>query len=140
MKITIEKAKYILAAFEELENLNGSLNAVEREICDEIKVFLKPLKITTQTLHLNLTKKWYDMILSGEKKEEYRELSDYWKIRMKNVRTKNIQTITFSNGYAKNRRQFVIELLYISIRTGIIEWGAENDKVYFVIHLGKLLK
>jgi hypothetical protein len=31
-----------------------------------------------KTLHLTLKKKWYDMIASGEKKEEYRELSFYW--------------------------------------------------------------
>jgi len=31
-----------------------------------------------QILHLNLKKKWYDMIISGEKKEEYRTISEYW--------------------------------------------------------------
>ena len=30
------------------------------------------------TLHLTLKKKWFDLILSGEKKEEYREIKDYW--------------------------------------------------------------
>ena len=29
---------------------------------------------TMKTLHLVLKSKWYDMIASGEKKEEYREL------------------------------------------------------------------
>lgn len=29
-------------------------------------------------LDLSLTYKWYDMIASGEKKEEYREIKDYW--------------------------------------------------------------
>lgn len=33
-------------------------------------------------LHLTLTKKWFDMILSGEKKEEYREITKYWKVRL----------------------------------------------------------
>lgn len=31
-----------------------------------------------KVLHLTLKKKWFDMILSGEKKEEYRELNIYW--------------------------------------------------------------
>ena len=31
-----------------------------------------------KTLHLTLKKKWYDMIASGEKKEEYREVKKYW--------------------------------------------------------------
>ena len=29
-------------------------------------------------LHLTLKKKWFDMILSGEKTEEYREIKEYW--------------------------------------------------------------
>ena len=31
-----------------------------------------------KTLTLPLKKKWFDMIKSGEKKEEYRECSDHW--------------------------------------------------------------
>lgn len=29
-------------------------------------------------LHLTLQKKWYDMILSGKKTEEYRQIKPYW--------------------------------------------------------------
>ena len=29
-------------------------------------------------LNMTLKRKWFDMILSGEKKEEYREIKDYW--------------------------------------------------------------
>ena len=31
-----------------------------------------------KTLHLNLKKKWFDLILSGEKKEEYIKIKEYW--------------------------------------------------------------
>lgn len=92
-----------------------------------------------KTLHLNLIKKWFDMIHSGEKKEEYRELSDYWKKRMQKVKLNGVKTITFSNGYAKDRRQMIVELKYISIRDGLKEWGAIEGKVYFVLHLGNVL-
>ena len=91
---------------------------------------------TKKTLHLNLRRKWFDMILSGEKKEEYRDMTNYWKTRMNTVMGNGVETITFSNGYKKDRPQFVIELLYISIRTGLIDWGAEKGKLYFVLHLG----
>ena len=33
-------------------------------------------------LHLKLKKKWFDLILSGEKKEEYREIKSYWFSRL----------------------------------------------------------
>ncbi len=35
-----------------------------------------------KTLHLTLKKKWFDMIASGEKKEEYREIKGYWFLRL----------------------------------------------------------
>lgn len=35
-----------------------------------------------KTLHLTLKKKWFDMIASGEKKEEYREIKPYWSQRL----------------------------------------------------------
>jgi hypothetical protein len=34
-----------------------------------------------KTLTLPLKKKWFEMIKSGQKKEEYREMSLYWKCR-----------------------------------------------------------
>ena len=33
---------------------------------------------------LQLKKKWFDMILSGEKREEYREIKQYYAARLKN--------------------------------------------------------
>lgn len=123
-----------------------------------------------KTLHLNLHRKWFDMVLSGEKKEEYRDITKYWARRfcyriptptgylscINQILNKDMEgcerwvakgipmfkefdTITFSNGYAKDRDQFVIELKYISIRKGLPEWGAEKDKVYFVLHLGEII-
>ena len=35
-----------------------------------------------KTLHLTLKKQWFDMIESGEKKEEYREIKPYWISRL----------------------------------------------------------
>ena len=34
-----------------------------------------------KTLHLTLKKKWFDLIASGVKKEEYREIRQYWAAR-----------------------------------------------------------
>lgn len=34
-------------------------------------------------LTLPIKKKWFDMILSGEKKEEYRKIKPYWTKRFK---------------------------------------------------------
>jgi len=58
------------------------------------------------TLHLTLKKKWFDMILSGEKKEEYREIKNYWAARLLG---KQYDTILFRNGYSKNAPKFLIK-------------------------------
>lgn len=49
-------------------------------------------------------------------------------------------TITFSNGYAKDRPQFEIELKGIRIGEGNPEWGAEPGKQYFILELGDIIK
>ncbi|WP_232297135.1 ASCH domain-containing protein [Capnocytophaga sp. oral taxon 329] len=33
------------------------------------------------TLHLTIKKQWFDMILSGEKTEEYRDIKPYYNLR-----------------------------------------------------------
>lgn len=38
-----------------------------------------------KTLHLTLKKKWFDMIASGEKTEEYREIKPYWIVRFVDI-------------------------------------------------------
>jgi len=51
-----------------------------------------------KVLHLTLKKKWFDMIASGDKKEEYRELKKHWITRLLNhnlfttSRRRNIST------------------------------------------------
>lgn len=106
-----------------------------------------------RVLHLNLKKKWFDMILSGEKKEEYREIKPYWISRLMwtlteyldnegQVDTSLFQTfdsIIFSNGYAKDRPQFEIEFNRIRKGIGNPEWGAIKGEKYFVLELGKII-
>lgn len=88
------------------------------------------------TLHLTIKKKWFDMILSGKKTEEYRDIKPYWANRFY---SKKYHYITFRNGYAANAPQFTIELKSITQSTGKPEWGAEANKKYFVLYLGKII-
>lgn len=104
-------------------------------------------------LHLNLKRKWFDMIKAGHKTEEYRELSGYWKSRFPKysmyciffhmVKIKGVVykphdvTICFSNGYAKDREQIYVKIAEIRIGSGKKKWGAKRNKSYFVIKLEK---
>ncbi len=77
------------------------------------------------------------MILSGEKREEYREISPYW-INRFDFKPKD-PTITFSNGYAKNRDQFVVQMIGFRVGFGKEEWGAPKDKKVYILSLGNVI-
>ena len=92
-------------------------------------------------LHLNLKKKWYDMIARNIKREEYREIKPYWervftekgiKIKGKYYHPHNV-AICFSNGYSKGREQMMLNMDYLAKREGVEKWGAEPGKIYFVL-------
>jgi len=115
-----------------------------------------------KTLHLTLKKKWFDMILSGEKLEEYREIKGYWIKRLigawfsdeihfthwlnnlpQHVTLQcvvnNYETITFKNGYSKNAPTMIVEFKGIEIGKAKPEWSDNWQGDVFIIKLGKIL-
>jgi len=122
-----------------------------------------------ETLHLNLTKKWFDMILSGEKKVEYRALTYFWTNRLFDIpkarkieidnffklnnfsaalycvakfKLKPFKTITFSNGMKsiEHLPRFEIEFKKLEIAEGKEEWGAKEGEMYFSLHLWSIIQ
>jgi len=89
-----------------------------------------------EILHLTLKKKWFDMILAGEKKEEYREIKSYW---AKRLFSKQYNTILFRNGYKKNCPQFLINFTYLTKGKGRETWGGGGAEVY-ILGLGDIIK
>ena len=94
-----------------------------------------------KVLQLTLKKKWFDLIKSGVKKEEYREIKRFWESRfaVMLVNKQHYDRILFKNGYSKNAPKFLIELKGIRIGTGKTEWGAESGIKYFVLELGEII-
>ena len=88
------------------------------------------------TLHLTIKKQWFDMILSGEKTEEYRDIKLYYNLRLIG---REYNTAVFRNGYARDAPSLTIELKAIRFGTGNPEWGAVPNKKYFVLYLGKII-
>ena len=56
------------------------------------------------TLHLTLKKSWFDLMISGKKKVEYRRPSMWIKKRLHN---KKYDFIKFVNGYGNDKPYFV---------------------------------
>ncbi len=110
-------------------------------------------------LQLTLKRKWFEMTKSGVKTEDYREITPYWIKRLVNPLPKNMaigylnekamikgyseergfkpfKTNTMTLGYPKKgdpERTLVLKHAGIEIRKGNPEWGAEPDRLYFVI-------
>ena len=93
-------------------------------------------------LILPIKKKWYDMILSGEKKEEYREIKPYYRSRLCNegfldyygLPTLCQGQVLFRNGYARNSPSFKA-LCSLDVKIGRLEWGAEPGRKYYVLKI-----
>lgn len=106
-------------------------------------------------LVLPIKKKWFNMIASGEKKEEYREIKPYYKTRFYNAIKKELDKETFAqqvtafilynntvmldvifrNGYSKNSPQVKCKCIFKGKGTGKPEWGAEPNKEYYILEI-----
>jgi len=116
-------------------------------------------------LQLSLKRKWFEMTKAGIKTEDYREINEYWFSRfmmgkleegftleqfknhsemvgMMRLYRKSFKINRMTLGYPKSTdTEKIIEFEHagIEIRTGNPEWGAEPNKLYFVIKHGKRL-
>lgn len=107
-------------------------------------------------MYLQIKKKWFDMIVSGEKKEEYREIKPYYDTRFQNlfgfimlerkgkieilrgvlpeIEREPVQEIIFRNGYS-TKAPMIKAKCSIRIGTGKEKWGAEKGKIYYILEI-----
>lgn len=105
-----------------------------------------------------IKKKWLDMIRSGEKREEYREIKPYYTSRLNSLfgwRWMSVITgtlintedgeeppriwVRFRNGYG-DRAPSVAALISVRVGTGREEWGAEPGKKYYILDIHEIHK
>ena len=87
-----------------------------------------------RVLYLTLKKQWFDLINSGFKTEEYREIKPYWEKRFDN---KTYDAVEFRNGYHKDAPKMSFKIDKIFQGNGRTEWGAIQGETYYVIKLGE---
>lgn len=116
------------------------------------------MKTDANVLHLPIKGVWFNMIASGEKKEEYRDVKRYYidRLRKKVPLTKNggidlvahdahdiwatekFDILHLTAGYGHDKPQLWAEIKSITIGPGNPAWGAEPGVDYFVIKIGKI--
>ncbi len=93
-------------------------------------------------LHLVLKKKWYDMIASGEKREEYREVKDYYRTRISNFirrrNGKNVKKLIVGFSCGRRKADLYMTVIGLNIYPNCLhpEWG-EPKCDHWVICLGR---
>lgn len=85
-------------------------------------------------LTLTIKKKWFDMILSGKKKEEYREIKPYYISRFIKHIDRTPFWVKFINGYSRTSPTFTA-LVQVKCGIGKFEWGAEANREYFILSI-----
>ena len=85
-------------------------------------------------LRLPICKRWFNMIASGEKKEEYRNAGVYWTARLT---AGPYDYVEFRNGYQLDSPRILVEYLGFRLGRGKKKWGAPDYAVY-VIKLGTI--
>lgn len=82
---------------------------------------------------LPIKRKWYEMILSGEKKEEYREIKPYWIYEFKqNIQKDNEMLVMFVNGYDETISNNFLARVRLTRGVGRPEWGAPSNEVFIL--------
>lgn len=87
-------------------------------------------------LPLVLKGTWYDMIASGEKKEEYRDFKPYWINRLIRFYDKSADRkciVSFSKGYKKADMFFEIYSAYRDGKSLHPEWGQPKTPHYVIV-------
>lgn len=90
-----------------------------------------------RVLHLTLKRRWFEMIASGTKHEEYREMKPYWHKRLQG---QSFDAVHFRNGYSAAAPAMLVELRAVESGLGIAEWGAPLAQPVYILRLGKMLK
>ncbi len=84
-----------------------------------------------ETLKIIIKGEYFDMIKSGEKKIEYREVTPFWTSRLfdKEGKKRSYDSVLFINGYNKDARRLTTEFKGVTIKNGV-----------YNINLGKIIK
>lgn len=96
--------------------------------CGDIPILILPIK-----------RFWFNKILSGEKLEEYRNITPYYEKRLEKYRDYLHFSVGFRAGYRMDS-PFIVCLCKLKKGEGFEKWGAEKGKKYYILEIKKVYK
>lgn len=109
-----------------------------------------------RVLHVIIKREWFNLIASGEKKEEYREIKPYWMEKLlssysvsmkpnskllKSGTLREFDVVLFQNGYRDDAPKMYVEFKGVHIGKPNPRWSDGSvPEECFVIQLGRILK
>ena len=76
--------------------------------------------MSTRTLKLTLTRQFFEVMVTGEKNEEYRDPSDWISSRLFNGEDeRGYDFVEFTNGYGKDKPRFTARYKGLEIRSRV---------------------
>jgi len=98
-------------------------------------------------LNLTLKKEFFDLIISGEKREEYRVIKPFWRTRLEDppeaplvFNPKEFDVIKFVNGYGNDKPTMLVECKGIKLGDSRPEWCGGVEGFFYVLELGEILE
>ena len=96
-------------------------------------------------LILPIKKKWFDMIANGEKTEEYRAMTPYYKTRFQNINlldsdgcaSGHYAMIGLRNGYSRKDPTLMVTVI-LDFGYGKKEWGANPWEICYILKIVEL--
>jgi hypothetical protein len=104
--------------------------------------------VGSKILHLTLNKQWFDLMIEGHKKQEFRDSSKWIETRLfhPDGRRKQYDYIKFTNGYGSKHAWFITEFKGFT-KTEFSVFKEYNSGVKLLVHpntycilLGKIVK
>ena len=95
-------------------------------------------------LTLPIKQEWFDMICRGEKREEYREATEYYRTRINSAivadpnckgQAYKIFPVKIRAGYNSKAPAAILRVHCIFGKGGVREWGADPDKYYYILQI-----
>ena len=87
-------------------------------------------------LVLPIKKQWFDLIVSGEKREEYRAFNAYYRKRFHADEEEPVKNCILRNGYSSASPEIGIDFT-LDVGHGRAEWGAVPEETYFILRIEK---